>query len=69
MNESEEKGGFLIFPHLMGLFCSVIHLPYQVSISYGSVVTTPKFGDKLSDVIQEADGIMYAAKREKKKFI
>lgn len=46
-----------------------IDKPYQVSISYGSVVTTPKFGDKLSDVIQEADGIMYAAKREKKKFI
>lgn len=46
-----------------------IDKPYQVSISYGSVVATPKYGDKLLDIIQVADGIMYAAKREKKKFI
>ncbi len=46
-----------------------IDKPYQVSISYGSVVVTPKSGDKLLDIIQVADGIMYAAKREKKKFI
>lgn len=46
-----------------------IDKPYQISISHGSVVATPKPGDKLLDIIQEADGIMYAAKREKKKFI
>ncbi len=46
-----------------------IDKPYQVSISYGCVVATPARGDKLFDIIQEADDIMYAAKREKKKFI
>ncbi len=43
-----------------------IDKPYQISISYGSVFATPKYGDKLFDIIQEADKIMYAAKREKK---
>ena len=41
--------------------------PYLISASVGCVMTTPGRDDKLSDIIQEADGIMYEAKRKKKK--
>lgn len=43
-----------------------VNKPYTISASAGSVFTTPTRNDKLADIIQKADSLMYDIKRKKK---
>ena len=42
------------------------HKPYTISVSTGCIISTPSEGDKLSDLIKQADKLMYEHKKAKK---